>query len=47
MAETSGGRLLGDVVTSTDEVPERPVDRGEVDRPAFDAFAAGRSLRSA
>lgn len=35
LARECGGRPLGDVVTSTDEVAEDPADRGETDQPTF------------
>jgi Domain of unknown function (DUF1990) len=35
LAQDCGGRQLGEVVTSTDPVPELPVDRGEAHAPTF------------
>ena len=35
LARECGGRPLGEVITSTDEVPEDPADRGETDHPTF------------
>jgi hypothetical protein len=36
LAEECGGRMLGPVMTSTDETDELPSDRGEVAAPTFD-----------
>jgi hypothetical protein len=40
VAQAAGGRLVGEVVTSTDRVSRDPADRAEEDAPTFEASRA-------
>ena len=40
MAAASGGRIVGEVMTSTEEARELPIDRGEEEAPTFRAADA-------